>query len=350
MFSMLTTCYLFLGGVGAGALVVLSALEYINVRRRFGGARSRVVLSSSGLLVDMLSKKTRTALSTTNIRQVEEVWNPGFFDRIRGAFAVPDEVFVRSWPLCAVCIAVGILCLLSDLGRPDRLMNLIFSPEWSAVTVGAYALALSLFCAVVFSAVSLLDTSRIASPLMVVLGFVGMISGVVAAAYTGVLLQGLSSVLFWQTPLLPLVFTLSSLSCGIALVFLGASFVETRHPFVRPLVWLARVDGILIVLEFVCLVAYLASAFFVPGAQEAARAFVIGDMRWLFWSGLVIGGLAIPLALEWFVSHGNYRTQLLWIAAFLLAGGFVLRFCVVGASVYDITQTPEILYGVMALQ
>lgn len=350
MFSMLTTCYLFLGGVGAGALVVLSALECINVRRRFGGDRSRVVLSGSGLPAGMLSKKARASLSTTNTWQVEEVWNPGFFDRVRGAFAVPDEVFVRSWPLCAVCIAVGILCLLSDLGRPDRLMNLIFSPEWSAVTVGAYALALSLFCAVVFSAVSLLDTSRIASPLMVVLSLVGITSGVVAVTYTGVLLQGLSSVLFWQTPLLPLVFTLSSLSCGIALVFLGASFVETRHPFVRPLVWLARVDGILIILEFVCLVAYLTWAFFVPGAQEAARAFVLGDMRWLFWGGLVVGGLVVPLVLERFVSHGNYRTQLLWIAVFLLVGGFVLRFCVVGASAYDITQTPATVYGVLALR
>ena len=56
-------------------------------------------------------------------------------------------------------------------------------------------------------------------------------------------------------------------------------------------------------------------------------------------------GLAVPLVLERFLTHGNSRTQLLWIAALLLAGGFALRWCIVGAGAYDVTQMPEALYG-----
>ena len=32
-------------------------------------------------------------------------------------------------------------------------------------------------------------------------------------------------------------------------------------------------------------------------------------------------------------------------AALLLAGGFALRWCIVGAGAYDVTQMPEALYG-----
>ena len=65
----------------------------------------------------------------------------------------------------------------------------------------------------------------------------------------------------------------------------------------------------------------------------------------MFWGVLAVCGLAVPLVLERFLTHGNSRTQLLWIAALLLAGGFALRWCIVGAGAYDVTQMPEALYG-----
>ena len=84
------------------------------------------------------------------------------------------------------------------------------------------------------------------------------------------LLQGLASVLFWQTPLLPAAFVLSSLSCGLALALGVAAFVEARRPFMRPLAWLARADGALIVLEAACLAAYLVWGFADGGTRPAA--------------------------------------------------------------------------------
>ena len=173
----------------------------------------------------------------------------------------------------------------------------------------------------------------------------GVAAGLVAVAYTGVLLQGLASVLFWQTPLLPMLFSLSSLSCGIACAFLGAAFVETRRPITRPLARLALVDGVLLVLEALVMAGYLAWSFAGEGTALAAQALVAGDLRWAFWGGAVLCGLAAPFALERCLTHGNSRTQLLWIAAALLAGGFALRFCLVGAGAYDATQLPGLLFG-----
>ena len=261
VFNVLTTSYLFLGGTGAGALAVLCVLECARVLR----------------------------------------WR---------ALAMPEEFFARAWPMCTVTLATGMLCLLVDLGRPDRLLGLFASPAPSVMAAGSFAL-----------------------------------SAAVTATYTGALLQSLASVLLWRTSLVPVLFVLSSASCGIATAFLAASFVETRHPYRGPLVWLARIDGGIVVVEAGCLSAFVLLAFAGEETAAAARALAFGELAPVFWGVLAVCGLAVPLVLERFLTHGNSRTQLLWIAALLLVGGFALRWCIVGAGAYDVTQMPEALYG-----
>ncbi|QOS69024.1 polysulfide reductase NrfD [Eggerthella guodeyinii] len=296
MFNALTIGYLFLGGTGAGALAVLCVLECARALR----------------------------------------WR---------ALAMPEEFFARGWPVCAVTLATGILCLLADLGRPDRLLHLLTSPEPSAMAVGSFALAAALVLAAAFSAFALFDTVRLPRVAVVCLAAAGVAAAGATAAYTGVLLESLASVLLWRTPFVPALFVLSSASCGIAVAFLAASFVETRHPYRGPLVWLARVDGGIVLVEAGCLAVFLLLAFAGEGTVAAARALVLGELAPVFWGVLAVCGLAVPLVLEHFLTHGNSRTQLLWIAALLLVGGFALRWCIVGAGAYDVTQMPEALYG-----
>lgn len=296
MFNALTIGYLFLGGTGAGALAVLCVLKCARALR----------------------------------------WR---------ALAMPEEFFARGWPVCTVTLATGILCLLADLGRPDRLLHLLTSPEPSAMAVGSFALAAALVLAAAFSAFALFDTVRLPRVAVVCLAVAGVAAAGATAAYTGVLLESLASVLLWRTPLVPALFVLSSASCGIAVAFLAASFVETRHPYRGPLVWLARVDGGIVLVEAGCLAVFLLLAFAGEGTVAAARALVLGELAPVFWGVLAVCGLAVPLVLERFLTHGNSRTQLLWIAALLLVGGFALRWCIVGAGAYDVTQMPEALYG-----
>ena len=51
--------------------------------------------------------------------------------------------------------------------------------------------------------------------------------------------------------------------------------------------------------------------------------------------------------LERFLTHGNARTQLLWAAGCLLAGGLALRLIAVGLAAYDVTQMPELMFGLV---
>lgn len=309
MFNLLTTCYLFLGGAGGGALVVLSLLECARACRLFPSNLSRL-------------------------------------RRVVARFAFPDELFFRAWPTCFVVLSLGILGLLFDLGRPDRLLNLVVTPACSPLTAGAYALGVSLVVAAAFSAFSLFDTVRVNVIALYLTAVAGFVAGLVTIVYTGVLLSGLASVLFWQTLWLPALFAFSSLSCGIGVVFLAAAFVEVRQVMLYSLRRLARVDSVLIVLESVCLVALVSRGFAHEGSALAALALVSGEFKWLFWGGLVALGLAIPLVMEQYVAHGNYSTQLVFVAALVLLGGFVLRWCMVGVAAYDATQLPGELYGI----
>ena len=296
MFDSLVIGYLFLGGAGGGALVVLAALEGV---RSLAGRR----------------------------------------------LGLPDEFFARAWPVSTVVLAAGIVCIFADLGRPDRLFALVLSPQPTPLTVGAYALVVSLACAGAFSVLALADGLHASRAARVALAVVAMVAGLATAAYTGVLLQGLASVLFWQTPLLPAAFVLSSLSCGLALALGVAAFVEARRPFMRPLAWLARADGALIVLEAACLAAYLVWGFADGGTRPAAAALATGDLAPAFWGGVAAAGLAAPFVMERLLTHGNHSSQLLWIAAFVLVGGLALRFCLVQAGLYDVTQMSGAHFG-----
>lgn len=300
MFDILVTCYLFLGGAGAGSLIVLSVLELANAPR--------------ALTVRIEKEATLRTL--------------------------PSDFYLHAWPICLVVLLLGVACLGFDLGRFDRVLYLVVSARFSAISIGAYALAIALACAGFFTAVSLLDSFRIPRRVMQVIAGIGILSGIVTAIYTGILLQQMASVLFWNSFLLPLLFFLSSLSTGIACVFLAMAFTETRRPFARAVVRLARIDEVIIILEAVCLAVYLALAHSNPATTETAQAFLLGDLSAAFWLVLIACGLVLPFVLEWYISSDNFRYQLLWICLLVMIGGFTLRYCMVEAATYDVTQSP----------
>ena len=94
-----------------------------------------------------------------------------------------------------------------------------------------------------------------------------------------------------------------------------------------------------------CLAAYLVWGFADGGTRPAAAALATGDLAPAFWGGVAAAGLAAPFVMERLLTHGNHRSQLLWIAAFVLVGGLALRFCLVQAGLYDVTQMSGAHFG-----
>ena len=293
MISTLATCYLFLGGAGAGCLVALSLLK---------GARTLRACPD-----DLL--------------------------------ALPRDLLSRAWVLCVVFLVLGMACIAIDLGRFDNVLVLLTSPRPVPLAVGAYALAFSLVLGCANAWLSATDTARRIPDFVIrVLSLIGVVVGSITVVYTGLLLASMVSVVAWHSALVPVIFSLSSLSCGLALILLAAAFAESRRPQVKPFSWLLTVDGAIIICEVLSLAAYVVLLGFDERSVMAQQALICGDLAIPFWCGVVGVGLALPWFLERVVTYSSHHFQMIWIAAAILVGGFLIRWCVVSLAAYDPAQ------------
>ena len=298
MFSELVVCYLFLGGAGAGACLVLSVMGILVPRDRFSKGPVRSIFVSW---------------------EYRKLFGFGF------AFAL-------------VALVAGVLFLFVDLGRADRVLLLFTSPKVVHITIGAYALIFSILGATLQA---LIWTQMIQGGSVYVLRLLCVLTALfslVAIVYTGLLLQSLRSVPLWHNIWLPALFILSSLSCGMGLVMGSSLLAGLGSVFGSVLRRVAFFDGLVIALEGLSAVVFLATTF--SSASEtvvlAGRELVLGSNLGLFWAGFVLLGLVVPLALDYqLYSRQPIRPSLgVTSAACVLAGGFMMRYCLVQAGVH----------------
>ena len=293
MFGPLIVIYLFLAGAGCGTFV---AAVYLSQRARSSAALRRSL----------------------------------------GRVALPSLVIS-----CGM-VAVGAACLMLDLGRPELALDVLANPAGSVLSVGAWALV-AFMAAVAALLACNLRVLGLGRGAVLAVQALGCASALVVMVYSGLFLSTIWTLPLLASPLVPVLFTCSSLSCGAAVMLVLPLLCDAdpQPLFAR----LSRIDGALLALEAVVLTAFMVAAAGDVLSSAAAQRLLTGDMAPVFWGVLAVCGLAVPLVLERFLTHGNSRTQLLWIAALLLAGGFALRWCIVGAGAYDVTQMSEALYG-----
>ena len=314
LFSELAVAYLFFGGAGAGTCAVMGVLECANLGR-YG---------------------TRATYRTTKKSQ------PRLIRWVRRNLRVPHELLSRGWVLCLMLLAVGSLCLMADAGRPERVLSLWLAPRFTVVTVGAWALLASGALATFFALASNGIGARLPLFVVLVASVAAVIAGVVTAVYTGMLLMQLPSVVAFGSWLVPALFCLSSLSCGVAVAFGVASFVDSRVPFGSALRCLSHMDRAIIIAEAVALALFATFLLTDIRTEVGGRALLTGDEAIMFWVVLVLAGLVAPFILECRYPGGDRRTKGLWIAVCVLLGGAALRVCVTGLASFDVSQNPEL--------
>jgi formate-dependent nitrite reductase membrane component NrfD len=229
--------------------------------------------------------------------------------------AVARIGYLVALPLVVVCGAL----LIADLGAPMRFLNMLGAFRfWNPMSIGAWALGV--FGLFTFASVLLTFSpwpSAIAWRRKV--GIVGIFFGFFLASYTGVLISN-TALPFWsEGRLMGALFLASGASTGMAAIALilfltggagGEGWTKVK-----------RADRYAIAFELCVL------ALFLVLLGSAAAPLLGGRLALLFWGGLVVAGLALPLVLE-LVAH---RTVALGAvsAVLVLVGGFVLRYVVV---------------------
>lgn len=284
VFSSYIVWYLFLAGAAAGAFVVASACAIVDALRRTDASERLAVAGQSGFLV-----------------------------------APP-------------VLVVAALFLVLDLGSPERAWQIALMPFGSMVSIGAWLVALFLLVSSASALCGLLMHS-VPSGMLWFSWTAGSLLACGVMTYTGLLLSDLVAVDFWFTWLLPLLFVVSSLATGLALV-LVADVLRARHAHARPgPLW--ALGAALGVAECAVVVAFLVDrCAFSETARASCDLLLLGDLAGFFWAGVVLCGLLVPLLL-----HGLHRALpnaalVLVSSVCVLAGGFFVRYCIVNAAVF----------------
>jgi formate-dependent nitrite reductase membrane component NrfD len=223
--------------------------------------------------------------------------------------------------IAPVALAIGMLFLLLDLGKPFRAYRLLvhFNPG-SALSWGVWFLNVFLVLSVAHAWLTLkgrADTGR--KPAVI-----GVPFALLVAAYTGVLLTQSPGKPLWHSALVPALFVNGALISGIAVALLasaGSVGAELRAKVGKFLAGLVILEVALIAVELIVLVN--------AGGESAAaaRGLLGGGFGFLFLVVEILLGAVIPAGIL-LRSKGSVAAQTV-AAALILIGIFTMRFVVV---------------------
>ncbi len=255
-------------------------------------------------------------------------------------------------------VLLGSLLLVLDLGEQLRAWHLFTRFRLgSPMSMGSWILLLYALLGVVMIAMwwsrsfepgeirltvisGLANVIRPAAAAVGALTWVEVVLAVLLIAYTGVLLSATNQPLWGGVLLLPALFVASAVATGLALLvlvvrtgfggLLDTLFGGEGKRLPSETLHLMAITSLgLGIIEVVVLIGYLAWVAFLstPVGPAAVAVLLTGPMRLIFWGGVVLVGLLIPLILELASVKGREALvgSMLASASLVLLGGLFLR-------------------------
>ncbi len=270
-----------------------------------------------------------------------------YFDIARyGAFIAPIPVMLGS---ALLVFELGSF----QVGNWFRFLNLYLVINLSPMSIGTWLLTAFLGVSIIYAYTFL---SRDARPgdaqekLRRMTAWIGVPLGIGVAVYTGVLLGALPARPFWNSPILALLFLLSSISTGIASIILVRAILQRRQlsadeelEYHESGYLLSATDTLLIGFELMTLFLFLMYAHLTIGHTREAVGVIMfgGELALTFWLWVVTIGLLIPASIELaviiprLIHHGKYLSHRyidIIVPVTVLIGGFMLRYVVLIAG------------------
>lgn len=299
--------YLFLAGVGAGALTVSASVYLRGGGGAFGGSHFSV----------------------------------GRY----GAFLAPLPVIIG-------CALLVFELASFQAGHWFKWLNLYRTITLSPMSIGTWLLTLFIIVSLVYAYTFWRPDAAPGDrydALRKTLAWISVPLGIGVAVYTGVLLGAMPARPFWNSPILAMLFLLSSLSTGVAILILARTLTRRKAAeaaagqYHESSYLLTASDVLLIGFELLIVFLFLMFAHLTVGNVRDAVAVVLpgGTMAPLFWIGFVLVGLIVPVIIELFyvipklLYHRGYAAP--WgveiaVPVVVLTGGFMLRYVVVVAG------------------
>jgi formate-dependent nitrite reductase membrane component NrfD len=229
-------------------------------------------------------------------------------------------------------LLIGSICLLADLGTPQRAVLAGVKPGTSWIARGFWIISAFMILALAHLILhSFLDVGQTPGgrAILNIIAVVGIVCAVATMAYTGILLGASKGIPFWRSGVVPVVFVVSAIVTGHFTIMLGMVLFNQAATTTAALRTMALEATGLVALEILVILFFLQAAFRLPDPRESAE-------RILRKSSFVIGyfvlGLAVPLVLMVLVyrsmaqadASGSLPLVMLG-AVFGLVGGLILR-------------------------
>jgi len=252
-----------------------------------------------------------------------------------------------------VIIGTGMLILelgSFEVGNYFKFINLFLTINLSPMSVGAWLLNAFILASLLYAFTFWSADSKPGDQwdtLRRRLAWAGVPLGIAVAVYTGVLLGAMPARPFWNSPVLAMLFLVSSLSTGVAGILLLRALFDndnTEQPGQGEGGYiLAASDAMLIGFELLVIFLFIMFAHLTVGNVKEAVSVILsgGDLATLFWFGVVVVGLLLPVLIELkyvipkLLYHREYyapRGVEILVPVVVLIGGFLLRYVVVYAG------------------
>jgi formate-dependent nitrite reductase membrane component NrfD len=229
-----------------------------------------------------------------------------------------------------IAVVLGGAVHLAFLGHPERAWKMMRRPQSSWISRGLWSMAVfvptaALYMAGVYGAWS--STSAF-SYLMLVLSLIGM-GGIFL--YKGFVYSASRAVPLWHSPLLPVSYIAIGIRGGAALAFVGLAFVSSDSAFAAAQTWWLATTGAAVFLFLL----ELESSRNDPTLRHSLGVIWSGALGWVFFAGVVVVGVLVPLALVvagYAVTIGQAGLLVAGITS--LAGDLAYKYCVNTAGTY----------------
>ncbi len=261
---------------------------------------------------------------------------------------------VRAPFIAFITLAIGAQFIMLDLGKPQSLIwgFLTFQPlslmSWGTWGVPAVLFANALYILAVIPKADrhklrfpiLINLSEKLAPWMRPIAKLNFAMGIFLGIYTGVLLSSFAAIPLWNNATLPILFLVSALSSGAAMIVIIAKKAEIKFLFTKIDIWLILAELVVILLFFYGL--YTSTA---PYKKAIEPFFSFTDEHFIFAIALIAIFLLLPLAMRIKLGelkefedgfHGEFtKAQIFrmnFAAVLVLAGTLILRAAIVYAG------------------
>lgn len=166
----------------------------------------------------------------------------------------------------------------------------------------------------------------------VILKIIAGIFVVLTGIYCGFMMSYCKSVPFWNTGLLPIVIMNAGIADGLALL-MGIGFFTGGVDF-HAMEYASR---IVLGVNAVLLGTYLMNASYQSSTAElSVKELLVGRVALVFWLGIVLFGIVLPLAISFVSLFTGNATAVLLVAGIIghTAGAFALKYCILKVGIY----------------